>query len=509
MCDMLEDLNESFDDYDNASQNWLANKFAKECKEVKDKYIFDALNSTWYEYNNNNILLELGKNYPLSLSEYISKFYNEDIKLIYELSKQYNHERKIDEKKHKKHISIYKVNIKQLGNNKYKEGIINELKFHYQNNDIINNCNNSHGLISFKDKLFDFKIKKWRDIEKKDFILSYCPYNAPDDNNKDEVILKELQDIIFTIFEDKNIIEFFLDSLGFSLFTNEFEKLHLWSGTGGNGKGLIMSLINNAFSNYFYVPDNQFLTTKYKSSQANSSLYNTQNKKIVMVSEPENDNNGDIVFNLEFVKKLTGRDDITTREMYKTNVTFKPEFTCFVQCNEKPKLDKVEQAVKRRFICLNFPFQFVDNPKKNTNERKINYTLKDKLNNEKYYSQFMGLLINHIKDKKIELKIPQIILSDTNEYFVENNVIGDFLDAKVEHSPNSKDILTISELYKVFQLEYEDDAKMFTKQKFKQNLINNGFKEGRTQNKRGIKNLKFKSEYSDGNESDENDLDKL
>ena len=60
------------DDYDNASQNWLANKFAKECKEVKDKYIFDALNSTWYEYNNNNILLELGKNYPLSLSEYIS-----------------------------------------------------------------------------------------------------------------------------------------------------------------------------------------------------------------------------------------------------------------------------------------------------------------------------------------------------------------------------------------------------------------------------------------------------
>ena len=135
--------------------------------------------------------------------------------------------------------------------------------------------------------------------------------------------------------------------------------------------------------------------------------------------------------------------------------------------------------------------------------------MKDKLNNEKYYSQFMGLLINHIKDKKIELKIPQIILSDTNEYFVENNVIGDFLDAKVEHSPNSKDILTISELYKVFQIEYEDDAKMFTKQKFKQNLINNGFKEGRTNNKRGIKNLKFKSEYSDGNESDENDLDKL
>jgi len=279
--------------------------------------------------------------------------------------------------------------------------------------------------------------------------------------------------------------------LGFSLFTNEFEKLYLWSGTGGNGKGLIMSLINNSFSNYFYIPDNQFLTTKYKSCQANSSLYNTQNKKIVMVSEPENDNNGDIVFNLEFVKKLTGRDDITTREMYRSNVTFKPDFTCFVQCNERPKLDKIEQAVKRRFVCLNFPLQFVENPS-NKNQRPIDYTLKDKLNNVKYYSEFMGLLISNIKDKNIKLKIPADIMKDTNEYFEDNNIIKPFLDANIEITGNSKDVLKINDIFSLFKLENEDDAKLFTKTKFKQNLINNGFKMGRTSTCRGIKGVVFK-----------------
>ena len=40
-----------------------------------------------------------------------------------------------------------------------------------------------------------------------------------------------------------------------------------------------MEIINKAFGEYFYVPDNQFLTTKYRSDRPNPSLYNTRNKK--------------------------------------------------------------------------------------------------------------------------------------------------------------------------------------------------------------------------------------
>ena len=145
-----------------------------------------------------------------------------------------------------------------------------------------------------------------------------------------------------------------------------------------------------------------------------------------MVSEPEADKDGDITFNIEFVKKLTGRDDVTTRDSHKSNITFKPKFTLFIQCNEQPKLDKVEQAIARRFICLNFPYQFVENPKFE-HQRKIDYSLKDKIKDPIYYTEFMGMLIDMMKNKiNDNITIPEEVKETTNEYMEENNVVKKF-----------------------------------------------------------------------------------
>ena len=488
---ILDEIDDYFKELNLSSHHYYASEFLKEIDQYK--YIYN--NDEWYEYNDNNILKLIGKKPPLNLSENITNVLNKKLKR--QMTKMINNIEPHDIK-FKKYNDIYKVNHKNLGNSKYKEGIITELKIHFSDDDLIKKINHNMAVVSFNDKLFDFKLKDFRDIEKNDYICLYCDYPAP--CIKNEKINLELKNILFSIFEDDEIIQFFMDSIGYSLFTNKFEKLHMWSGSGGNGKGLLMKLLVKSFGNYFNIPNNQFLTTKYDGARANSSLFNTQYKKIVMVSEPESDHSGDILFNIEFIKKLTGRDEITTRDLFKSDVTFTPTFTTFVQCNDKPKLDKMDDAVKRRFLCLEFPFKFTEKKIKDT-DRIIDYSLKDKLEDINYYSQFMLLLIENIKDKiDKNLFIPQKIKDNTINYLNENNVVGAFIEEKLEITDDNKDKMNITKLYKLFKMDNDDN--FFTQSKFKSNLINNGLKEKTIRGTKAFFGIKEKSFFNEDSDDD-------
>ena len=87
-------------------------------------------------------------------------------------------------------------------------------------------------LIGFNDMVFDFSIGKYRNIQKSDYIMTTTGYNAPIEKN--DKIRDDLNNIVKSIFEKEDNIKFFYESIGFSLFKNRFEKLHMWSGVGGN-----------------------------------------------------------------------------------------------------------------------------------------------------------------------------------------------------------------------------------------------------------------------------------
>ena len=190
-----------------------------------------------------------------------------------------------------------------------------------------------------------------------------------------------------------------------------------------------------------------------------------------MVSEPEGDDSNEVKFNIEFIKKVTGRDEITTRDMYKSNITYSPKFTLFVQCNQKPTIDKLDNGLKRRFEILEFPFQFVDHPKESY-EKPRDYSLKAKVDNLIYYSEFMGLLIDHVRERFNDRKIilPTTILTNTNNYLECNNETLEFLNEFVEITKNKKDKIKFMELYKKYR---ESDYSKLTKDKFKTNLLYN------------------------------------
>ena len=484
-------IDKYFNEIEISNHNFWANKFY-DLFDDKDKYIY-SVNNGWYEYDKYNILICTGKNAPLNLNRKITDILINDLKNYYIKMIALIPPEK-DE--HKTYAKIYKANYKNLGSSTFKEGILKELLYNFNDPELEKKIDKNNNLIVFKNKLFDFENNIYRSIEKTDFCVNHINYEAPE--NKDEKIINELNNILVDIFENELIKNYFLDSVSFSLFTNEFEKFYLWSGSGGNGKGMLMNLISSALNSYFLIPNNDFLTSNSK-SETNPSLSKCEFKKIVMVSEPKGDEKGDIKFNLEFIKQITGRDEITCRDLYKSSKTFKPTFSLFAQCNNKPSLDQVDNAIKRRFEVLNFPFSFVENPIHKYEKQRDN-TVKGKLEKVEYYSQFMGLLIDHIRGKFNDRKIiiPDEIKNNTKDYIDENNDVGLFIDQNFEISKGPKDRIKFTDAYNRY---CEGEFQKLTKSKFKYNMLSNGYELKKYKTGSYYINLVFKMEEDEDNEN--------
>ena len=154
---------------------------------------------------------------------------------------------------------------------------------------------------------------------------------------------------------------------------------------------------------------------------------------------------------MEKILALTGHDSQTCRTLYATNVTFRPTFTLFCQCNEFPGLEKVDDATRRRIDCVPFNHKFCFNPTL-PHEKPIDTSLKDKINSPLYYTQFLKILIEHIKPKiDQQLLTPEIISNRTKNYFDDNNDIRSFLDEFYEltdkNDKTKENFMSLKDMY--------------------------------------------------------------
>ena len=420
------------------TNNWFYNikigtfEMSKICYEyLKDNYIYDY-NLGWFEYNENNILLNRGQIVPLSL---LNNIYNIVNTLCQE---QLNNLSFNDAKFKEKNDFILKIHS-FINNVKNRENIIKDLKFAFLDEEISKKINNIN-LFSFNNILFDKTILKFRKIEKKDYITKTTNYNL---NLKvDEDIKKELNNILLEIFNTEDLKNYYLQIVASSLFGNIDNKIYIHTGEGGNGKSLLSNFINKSFGEYFMSTSNNFLTGSLKKGSADPELVNTQFKRYITVQEPDESNNNK--FNVSNLKNFSGNDFITCRGLHKEPITFKANFILNICCNDIPKLSNVDKGIIRRLRIINYPNLFVNNPK-NENEKKVNTQLNVKLENEKYINNFMLMLFDIIKNNK-SIEEPQEVINYTKQYLEDNNPIINWFYENYEITEDPKDVIKSSEI---------------------------------------------------------------
>lgn len=405
----------------------------------KNDYVVSTV-AGWYSYNEYNVMVQHPKEKPPAnlinnIMLFLTKYIQTELK---QLNVDTDAEKDIFDSMFTKH--------QQVSDPDYILKIIKVLKGLYLDDTIDAKIDVKTELFAFNNKVFDVKLGLYRDIEKNDYILRTTGYNAPE-NITDFTLIDEL---VFSIFEDKEVCDYFLMTTAMSIFTNRFEKIYIMTGNGRNGKGVLSNIIDKALGGYYLTGANDLLTTKDESK--NETLAKAQGIRYLAISEPAEDNDKETKFNISVVKKLTGRDKIVTRALYKNAFEYVPKFTIFVSCNKQPAVDETNEAIRNRFRFIHFPFTFVDTPVRK-HERQLDVNLKDLIDNQTIYRDTMICYLLHLVSQDYDttkIKEPAKCREFTKTYFDNNDDISNFLEKYFEITEDTKDRIRPADIYQMY-----------------------------------------------------------
>ena len=135
-------------------------------------------------------------------------------------------------------------------------------------------------------------------------------------------------------------------------------------------------------------------------------------------------------------KIITSGEPIEDSYKGKDPVTFMSRTKLIINCNEFPIFNDTSKGMSRRMLFLEFPVNFVDDPKEGTNERKLDPDLVAKIINNQ--EEMAGILVWAILGLRRILKNKGFTITQTqkklmNEYELYTNPILSFIEEKADN----------------------------------------------------------------------------
>jgi len=467
---------------------------------LPDKYIYNE-HLGWYSLSPSNVWSHSEKPTPSGIKGDISNTFQQLCldtkkavltKFAKDASATANAEehKKLKEKCDDKVALVHKA-YKQLGGADFCSGVISFLDTYYNDPDLEAKMDTNPELFAFTNGLYDLKQGKFRPIAPTDYISTTTGYPMPTSNPK---VRKDITKFLKGLHEDDATTDYLLKVLASSLLGyNKYEKFYVFTGKGGNGKGVITELIRVAFGNYYY-PVNVSLFTKIQErlDQPVPALVEARCKRFMMSSEPETAEK----LQVSMLKKISGGDPMEARTLHSKHIfKFKPMYKPFFQANDIPKLSKVDTGLQRRMEVLKFPFNFVANPVE-PHERQGDPDVKNvKCVSDEWRNEFI-LMLTDTYDKSVKnakvIEIPEAVKSSTGEYIDDNNPLKFWLNKHYELTHNAQDTIGATELKNAYRADTHTEK--CDDRWFKQMLSFNGVDHGRTGTGAVYKGLKRKGD---------------
>ncbi len=341
--------------------------------------------------------------------------------------------------------------LKILRNNTSKSSSINDIIKHILSNAMESkfDFNQNPYLLGFDNGVYELTTGIFRNYKYDDYMTITTDYDyKPLIEN--EKLINELDNIFDTIQPNKEHQKLLLQILASGLDGKLYQKLFLLNGAGGNGKGLVASLMKSTLGDYAYQPSNGILKDVEKSNAPSPDIYNLKGKRYINFTEVAG------LIRVSTLRNLTGGTTFSGRllnqnpESFKLNATFSMEF------NNSPELDgKPQQADYRRLVDLYFPINFTDDPNKIGKEiAGVKYCKANSYYESEEFilsirNVFLHKLLKVYKDNYVEnIGINFSITDDIRkrtEQFIENQnlfqkVFND-LYTKVDYNSNDKEDL--------------------------------------------------------------------
>ena len=207
-------------------------------------------------------------------------------------------------------------------------------------------------------------------------------------------------------------------------------------GSGANGKSTFLNTLMYLLGDYaIATPTETFMSRK--GEQIGNDLARLRGTRFVTTTETEQ---GKKIAE-PLIKQITGNDRITARFLYGEYFNFQPTFKVFMATNHKPSIRGADHGIWRRIKLVPFTTRIP--------EEKQDKHLEDKLKLEA--SGILNWLLEGVSRwRKEGMKAPPAVLSATDEYRSEMDIIGNFVkDCCVQKSGIS---VKVRDLYKAYQI---------------------------------------------------------
>ena len=159
---------------------------------------------------------------------------------------------------------------------------------------------------------------------------------------------------------------------------NIYQKCLLLKGGGANGKSVYTDVISAAFGGIGEDGRGYVSHVEPGKFREQFRLMPFMYSFLNVSSDTETDLKGaEGVF-----KRIVAGEILEDSYKFRDNVQFATRTKLMMCCNNFPVTGDTSEGFMRRFLVVEFPRHYVDNPRPRTNERKIDYTLKAKLLNE-------------------------------------------------------------------------------------------------------------------------------
>jgi P4 family phage/plasmid primase-like protien len=335
-----------------------------------------------------------------------------------------------------------------------RNNLVEDIKHHISKTNI--KLDDKPLLFVFNNKIYDLGKGQFIKPNPNDYLTVSCGYDYVDYYDDDKVI--ELNRIIDTIFTNPEVKNYYMQCLSTGLYGSRLENLIIATGAGGNGKSVLDSLMMKAVGSYGYKIPSSTLLAPIKDG-GNPQIANLDNKRFVLAQEP--DKSKPICSST--MKELTGDDTINSRKLYSGDCEIKLKLSLFMECNQLPKMDEVNDAIIRRVRVVPFTSKFVDaNTYKALDEKEIKecnifqgntYYITEEFKTQ-YRQALLMILFKHFEDFKNNkfqlITQPQECISASTDYLSLSDDIFDWFTNVFEPTDDPSKILYFGDIFNEF-----------------------------------------------------------
>jgi len=223
---------------------------------------------------------------------------------------------------------------------------------------------------------------------------------------------------------DKDKADFLQRALGYSIIgmSNEECMFILHGKTTRNGKSTLLNTIEYMLGDYSKVVPVGMICRGDRQKDAEAAtptLAGLKGKRFVTMSESNEYGKLDE----EKIKQLTGGEEISARALYQSAITYKPQFTLWMSCNDLPMVTDKSLFASERIKVIEFNRHFTP--------AEQDTHLKDELTSTESMSGiFMWLVRGYIKYKERGLAMSKELTSVIARYERDNDLVLQFLESR-------------------------------------------------------------------------------